>query len=157
MQLTQEIETMFEDDLGRGRQLLALLEQETQAVKKRNYDLIEQLLSEKTPLMAQLKSNALKRQNWLGSVKKTHPNADWYYVLKQLKLEHLSDQWEKTKAVMTKCQQVNITNGQLLHRGLQCNERLLNILQGNMDDEKLYNAKGLQRSQSKAIAAYACA
>ena len=157
MQLTREIETMLEDDLSRGRQLLALLEQETLAVKKRNYALLEQLLNEKTPLMAQLKTNALKREAWLASVKKTHKDADWHFILKQIKLEHLAGKWEEAKVIMTQCQDVNTTNGQLIHRGLKCNKRILNILQGNIEDEKLYNAKGLQGNQSKAIAAYACA
>jgi len=157
MQLTREIETMLEDDLRHGRQLLALLEQETQAVKKRNYELIEQLLAEKTPLMEQLKSHALKRQRWLASVKKSHKDADWYFILKQIKLEHLSDQWQEAKVIMTQCQDINNVNGQLLHRGLKCNERILNILQGNTENDKLYNAKGLQGNQAQAIKAYACA
>ena len=157
MQLTREIETMLEDDLRHGRQLLALLEQETQAVKIRNYELVEQLLTEKTPLMELLKSNALKRQAWLESVQKTHQDANWNFILKQIKLEHLSQQWGEVKVVMSKCQEINTINGQLVQRGLKCNQRVLSILQGNTESEKLYNAKGLQGNQSKAIAAYACA
>jgi len=157
MQLTKEIEVMLKDDLQRGRQLFALLEQETIAVKQRNFVLIENLLNEKTPLMAQLKTNGLKRQQWLDSVKKTHPKADWSYILEQLHLEHLSLEWAQVKEVMRQCQEINTINGQLLHRGINSNERLLKILQGNTQDDELYNAKGLQRSYNKAIAAYACA
>lgn len=157
MQLAKEIETMIADDLDRGRQLLALLKQENTAVKQRSFDLIQQLLDEKTPLMEQLKSNGQKRNNWLSSVKKSHPNADWPFILKQLSLEHLSETWAEAKKIMEECQTINIMNGQLLHRGIKCNERLLGILQGNHQNDTLYNAKGMQRSGNKMLSAYACA
>ena len=157
MQLAQEIETMLDTDLDQGQQLLVLLKQETTAIKQRNFELMEQLLSEKAPLMEQLKNNGMKRIQWLQTVKKTHSTADWDFILTQLKLEHLSERWQANKALMAQCQAVNTTNGQLVHRGLKCNERLSNILQGNTDEETLYNAKGLQKTANKALTAYASA
>lgn len=157
MQLAEEIETMLATDLDRGQQLLSLLEQETTAIKQRNFELMEQLLSEKAPLMEQLKQNGLKRTRWLQTVKKTQKTATWEGILTQLNLEHLIQQWQTNKALMAKCQTINTTNGQLVHRGLKCNERLLHILQGNTQEETLYNAKGLQKTGHKAIAAYASA
>lgn len=155
MQLAKEIEVMLDNDLDRGKQLLTLLEQETTAIKQRNFGLMEQLVSEKTPLMEQLKTNGIKRSRWLQTVKTTHLDADWQFILDQLKLGHVSEKWQAIKELMTQCQAINTTNGQLVHRGLKCNEGLLNILQGNTNEDTLYNAKGLQKTPNKALAAYA--
>lgn len=146
-----EIHTMIQQDLATSRQLLALLEEETESTQTRNYDTLARLLGDKTPLLQQLQKNAQTRSEWLASLGKVSDEKSWGQVLHQISNEDLSQQWQEVKATVEQCQRINNLNGKLINRGLTSHTRLLQIMRGNIHQSDLYDAKG---SKHSAVQAY---
>ncbi|MBX2808010.1 MAG: flagellar protein FlgN [Cellvibrionaceae bacterium] len=137
-----DICTMLNQDLDNGRQLLALLEQETAAVEKRNFDILQHLVNEKTHLISRLKKNAEQRSAWLHAANKPADEAHWLACLSSVDEHQLTSQWQAIKNTIAHCQAINDINGKVVQRGIKCHEQLLRLMRGNTQGDNLYNAKG---------------
>ncbi|MGH1486197.1 MAG: flagella synthesis protein FlgN [Cellvibrionaceae bacterium] len=141
-----EIHNMIKQDLASSRQLLALLEEETESTKSRDYMSLSRLLEEKTPLLEQLKKNAQTRSEWLTSIGKQADEKNWALLLNALNNQNLSQQWQEVKTTVEHCQKINTINGKLINRGVTSHTRLLQIMRGNTHQADLYDAKGTKHS-----------
>ncbi len=141
-----EIHTMINQDLATSRQLLALLEQEIDSTKSRDYEKMGQLLKEKTPLLEQLKQNAQTRSQWLISLNRSSNETSWAALLESFNDENLQKQWQEVKTTVEHCQKINEDNGKLVNRGVNSHQRLLQIMRGNIQQADIYNAKGSKQS-----------
>ncbi|MEO0443568.1 MAG: flagellar protein FlgN [Pseudomonadota bacterium] len=137
-----DIHTMIQDDLATSRQLLALLEAETQSTETRDYPSLSRLLEQKVPLLERLKKNAACRSQWLRSMNQAATEENWASLLSSLNDQGLEQQWQVLKTTIEHCQTSNETNGKLINRGLNSHTQLLNIMRGNGNSANLYNAKG---------------
>ena len=140
------ISTMINDDLATSRQLLALLEQESSAMQSRNFDLLAQLVEDKTLLLQQLRHSAETRSRWLSTMATSNEEQTWLQWLETLDQPALKTQWQQIKQTIEHCQAVNEMNGKVIHRGIRCHEQLLRLMRGNTTNVGLYNACGEQQS-----------
>ena len=140
------INTMIQQDLATSRQLLALLEKETESTQNRDYQALAQLLEEKVPLLDQLKKNAHTRSEWLSSLGKSNPQQEWLQLLSNADNQSLSQQWQEIQSTIEHCQHINSINGKLISRGAKAHSRLLDIMRGNLHQANVYNAKGIKYS-----------
>lgn len=143
-----EIHAMIQQDLATSRQLLALLEKESDSTQARDYALMSQLLKEKTPLLEQLKINAQQRSNWLSSLNCTPDENNWNKLLQSLNNTDIEKQWKNVKDTIEHCQKINNVNGKLISRGNQSHERLLQIMRGKTQQADIYDARGSKHSTS---------
>jgi flagella synthesis protein FlgN len=149
-QVFTEINDMIQQDLAASRQLLALLEEETNATKTRNYATLSHCLEVKTPLLEQLQENAKTRTDWLNSINKDinkdtnkgSDEANWISLINVTNDIDLKQQWHEVKKTIEHCQHINTINGKLISRGVNSHSRLLQMMRGNINQADLYNAKG---------------
>ena len=145
-----EIHNMIQRDLATSRQLLALLEKETESTQSRDYVSLSKLLEEKTPLLEQLKQNAQIRSEWLASIGKKTNDRGWQELLSYIGEKNLSQQWQEVRSTIEQCQKINTINGNLISRGVTSHSRLLDIMRGNIHQANLYNAKGIKHSTASS-------
>ena len=138
------IHTMIQQDLTTCRQLLSLLEKETESTQNRDYSSLARLVEQKIPLLEQLKENAHTRCKWLISMGKNTDEEGWLLLLKSTNNQHLHTQWNEIKKTIEHCQRINNINGKLIMRGAKTHSRLLNIMRGNTHQANVYTAKGVK-------------
>jgi flagellar biosynthesis/type III secretory pathway chaperone len=92
-----EIHNMMQQDLATSRQLLALLEKESDSTQARDYASMSQLLKDKKPLLEQLKINAQQRSSWLSSLNCTPNEKNWNKLLQSLNSEDIQKQWNSVR------------------------------------------------------------
>ena len=143
-----DINAMIQQDLATSRQLLALLQEESESTQSRDYVAMAMQLKAKTTLLEQLKHNAQKRADWLRNLNQEANDANWQRCLQALKQPQLQQQWLEVKSTVEHCQRVNEMNGKLINRKVSVNRKLLDILRGNQPSANLYNAKGTTRASS---------
>lgn len=143
-----EIHNMIQQDLATSRQLLALLEKESDSTQSRDYLSMSQLLKEKTPLLEQLKLNAQQRSSWLSSLQCTPNEENWNKLLHSLKQPEIQQQWQEVKNTIEHCQEINNVNGKLISRGVKSHEHLLQLMRGNTQQADTYDARGSKHATS---------
>ncbi|BCD99259.1 flagella synthesis protein FlgN [Marinagarivorans cellulosilyticus] len=140
------------NDINACQNLLALLEQEREHLKKREIDSLDALIEAKSKLLNQLHQSALTRTQWTSQYQSeaqqsTASSAE--QVFSQYAIENgLAEQWQKLQQLFKACQDANEVNGKVMMRSQSTHERLLNILRGQGNNSPLYNGKGAKHNQN---------
>ncbi len=142
------IHTMIEQDLATSRQLLALLERETDSTQERDYAAMSELLKEKTPLLDNLKKNAQIRSKLLLSSNQTANEKNWSLLLDSFNDHKVKESWQEVQTTISRCKDINNINGKLINRGVQSHSKLLQLMRGNTQQADIYDAKGSKRTSS---------
>ena len=140
------IHAMIEQDLATSRQLLALLEKETDSTQARDYAAMSELLKQKTPLLDGLKKNAQIRSKLLLSTNQAANEKNWSLLLESFNDDSVKQTWREVKTTIEHCKVINNVNGKLINRGVQSHMALLQIMRGNTAQADIYDAKGTKRS-----------
>ena len=140
------IHAMIEQDLATSRQLLALLEKETDSTQARDYAAMSELLKQKTPLLDGLKKNAQIRSKLLLSTNQAASEKNWSLLLESFNDDSVKQTWREVKTTIEHCKVINNVNGKLINRGVQSHMALLQIMRGNTAQADIYDAKGTKRS-----------
>lgn len=144
----QTIHTMIEQDLATSRQLLALLERETDSTQARDYGAMSELLKEKTPLLDNLKKNAQIRSQLLLSANQAANEENWSLLLDSFNDQAVKESWQAMQTTISQCKEINNINGKLINRGVQSHNKLLQLMRGNTQQADIYDAKGSKRTSS---------
>jgi flagella synthesis protein FlgN len=139
---------MIEQDLATSRQLLALLERETDSTQARDYKAMSELLKEKTPLLDGLKKNAQMRSKLLLSSNQAANEKNWSLLLDSFNNDSVKQTWQEVKTTIEHCKSINNVNGKLINRGIQSHNKLLQLMRGNTLQADIYDAKGTKRSNN---------
>jgi flagella synthesis protein FlgN len=139
---------MIEQDLATSRQLLALLERETNSTQARDYKAMSELLKEKTPLLDGLKKNAQMRSKLLLSSNQAANEKNWSLLLDSFNNDSVKQTWQEVKTTIEHCKSINNVNGKLINRGIQSHNKLLQLMRGNTLQADIYDAKGTKRSNN---------
>ena len=139
---------MIEQDLATSRQLLALLERETDSTQARDYQAMSELLKEKTPLLDGLKKNAQMRSKLLLSSNQAANEKNWSLLLDSFNNDSVKQTWQEVKTTIEHCKSINNVNGKLINRGIQSHNKLLQLMRGNTLQADIYDAKGTKRSNN---------
>jgi flagella synthesis protein FlgN len=142
------VHAMIEQDLATSRQLLALLERETDSTEARDYKAMSELLKEKTPLLDGLKKNAQMRSKLLLSSNQAANEKNWSLLLDSFNNDSVKQTWQEVKTTIEHCKSINNVNGKLINRGIQSHNKLLQLMRGNTLQADIYDAKGTKRSNN---------
>ncbi len=142
------VHAMIEQDLATSRQLLALLERETDSTQARDYKAMSELLKEKTPLLDGLKKNAQMRSQLLLSSNQAANEKNWSILLDSFNDDSVKQTWQEVKTTIEHCKSINNVNGKLINRGIQSHNKLLHLMRGNTQQADIYDAKGTKRSNN---------
>ncbi len=142
------IHTMIEQDLATSRQLLALLERETDSTQERDFAAMSELLKEKTPLIDNLKKNAKIRSQLLLSTNKAANEENWSLLLDSFNDQAVKESWQAMQTTISQCKEINNINGKLINRGVQSHNKLLQLMRGNTQQADIYDAKGSKRTSN---------
>lgn len=142
--LSQEtLQQHIGQDISVCRQLLQLLQQERDALKTRDVQMLETVIQNKSANLLHLEHSAKQRSAWVAKQLKPNEKAEtaWQAIIRSLKPEAQKD-WDEFRALLRDCQEQNEINGKLLARNQQVFSRLLAIVRGKDESGPLYNAKG---------------
>ncbi|WP_338544814.1 flagellar protein FlgN [Pseudomonas benzopyrenica] len=131
-------------DIDLSEQLLALIEQEFQALSERQLDRLEALLGPKQILLKQLDQHAQQRTVLLQAqgLRADLPGLQ-AYAARQPDGEELLALSSQLAQLMEQCKAHNVRNGQIIHANRFVVGKLLNVLQGT-SAPTLYNRRGNQ-------------
>ena len=139
------------NDINACQNLLALLEQEREHLKKREIESLDTIIEAKSKLLNQLHQSAFTRTQWTNQYQSEaqNGNASAEQSFSQYANENgLTEQWQKLQDLFKACQNANEVNGKVMMRSQSTHERLLNILRGQDNNSPLYNGKGTKHNQN---------
>lgn len=131
-----------EQDIQVCDQLIELLQRESEALKQRQTQTLENLIPEKNNLLGALANSANQRRAWLQALGKPTDETHWLELLQAMGGQKLLDQWQVFNDKLSNTKHLNDVNGKMIARGQQTINRLLDILRGQFDAPKLYNQSG---------------
>ena len=141
-----KIQQQISQDTLSCEALLALLTEEREALKSRNMDELERILTEKTRHLQELEQSAEQRNTMAGTLKNQHDQHEepdsWKKMLAELNNDGLSTSWEKLKELLKLCKLENEINGKLLARNHQIYARMLELVCGKVSAPTLYDSRG---------------
>ncbi|WP_263139032.1 flagellar protein FlgN [Pseudomonas sp. RIT-PI-AD] len=133
---------LFTDDIGHAQSLLALIEDELDALEKRDLPRLESILSNKRPLLAQLDEHGSQRSQLLLSLQLS-PDLTGLQALAERspKGDELLGRSRELSELLERCQNANQRNGQLIRANQLVVGSILGILRGT-ETPNLYDSRG---------------
>lgn len=132
-------------DVELADQLLALLEEEFQALAQRDLVALESLLGGKQILLKQLDQHAQHRSTLLRAAGLSNDLAGLQqYAAGQAEGQELLAASARLSELIEACKQRNVRNGQIIQASQIGTSRVLNLLQGSSSAPTLYNSRGSQ-------------
>lgn len=130
-------------DVSACRNLVALLEQEREALKSRDLATLEDVIQNKSANLLHLEQSAKQRSAWIAPHVKPNDTAEnaWLALIGSHKPQ-IQQTWDELRNLLRECQEQNEINGKLLARNQQVFSRLLDIVRGKDESGPLYTAKG---------------
>jgi len=152
----QTLLDLFTQDIDTAEQLLELIEREFQYLQERDLPQLQQILSEKQPLLALLDQHGRNRSQLLAALQLSPDSQGLQQLAARSNLgAQLLSQAERLNELLQGCQAANLRNGRLIRSSQNSNQSILGILRGN-DTPNLYDSRGsaarigLQRPLSQA-------
>lgn len=143
-------------DIDACTHLANLLEQEFSALSERNLEELQQLLTQKQPLLEGLAHHSNQRSQILISQGYTADSAGFTAYAQQTPLSsQLLESHDHLHQLMQQCQEANLRNGRLIRTNQVNVGKALDIMR-NHDGPSLYDStgstanKGMQRSYTRA-------
>ncbi|MBX2859448.1 MAG: flagellar protein FlgN [Cellvibrionaceae bacterium] len=144
------IEQQINEDIKACQALLKLLDQEQQALKTRDADVLDTIIKDKAIHLSQLEQSAATRQHW-SQTQGVAPNAEaWTHMLNQQQGSKLAEKWQQLKQLLQNCREINEINGKLLTRSEEIFTRVSGILRGQNQRVSLYGSSGRTTSGSNS-------
>ena len=133
---------LFAEDIGHASQLLQLVDEEFQALERRELPVLQQLLGAKQPLMQQLERNGRARAEILREAGVSLDREGLArYARERADGAELLARGDELGELLERCQQANLRNQ-------ASTGSLLNILRGQ-DAPSLYDSRGGTASSSR--------
>lgn len=134
--------------------LLKLLNEEREALRERNMDELERILTEKSSHLEALEQSANQRsqlaRQYAASSGAGSDQESWRELISSMKDENISESWLKLKDQLRVCKLENEVNGKLLTRNHQIYSRLLDIVRGQTQAPSLYTSRGNSSSSGSS-------
>lgn len=136
----QQLQQLLQNDLNITDEMLLLLGNERTALETRNYEQFQQLVEQKLTLVRQLESNSTARQAVLRTAGfSTDRNA---LENARLLAPQIAEQWQQLIVRWQQCQNLNTVNERIAKRTKLVVSQVLEILRGQNNRQRLYNATG---------------
>jgi flagellar biosynthesis/type III secretory pathway chaperone len=135
-------------ELALAEKLFSILENEEKSLINNDLNQLELITTEKTQLISEYLLTRDTRWKKLSSVGVNIKEGEFDKWILSQKNELLHDIWSKLSQVLTDSQQINRTNGLIIHQLSSKNQRALAILLGQSDSDGLYGSSGQSLSSS---------
>lgn len=136
------VEQLIAHDIAACQNLLALLEQEQEALKNRDAEKLGEIVEGKLSPLKTLEESAKKRTQWTQAASLQEASKSWDKMLDDLKNSKLKENWTLLKTLTEECRVKNEINGKILVRNQQVYGRLVDLVRGQTAAPNLYNAVG---------------
>ncbi len=145
-----QIHQQLIQDMQSCEALLVLLSEEREAMRERNMDDLERILTAKAEHLQSLENSADARtqiaEQYSSSSKPNQQKEIWQDLITQFKDDKITESWRKLKSLLSSCKLENEVNGKLLARNHQIYSRLLELVRGQPKAPSLYNSTGSSTS-----------
>ncbi len=141
---------LIEQDLQAAQNLLALLQEEREALEARDRERLQTALEAKLGPMQILEHNAQQRANLLTGNGYSNNNPGWEKFLTDRKMEDLLPRWSEVKDIVQQAKAANDANGKLIARNRQTLEKLRNLIRGQTGVPTLYTNAGKTTGQANS-------
>jgi flagella synthesis protein FlgN len=135
-------------ELALAEKLLSILKKEEKSLINNDLSQLEIIASEKTQLISEYLLTREARWKKLSLLDINLKESEFNKWILSQKNELLHDIWSKLNQVLTDSQQMNRTNGLIIHQLSSKNQRAIAILLGQSESEGLYGSSGQSLSSS---------
>jgi flagellar biosynthesis/type III secretory pathway chaperone len=135
-------------ELELAEKLFSILKKEEKSLINNDLNQLEAITAEKTQLISEYLLTRDTRWKKLSSVDVNLKEGEFEKWILSQKNESLHDIWSKLSQVLTDSQQINRTNGLIIHQLSSKNQRALAILLGQSESDGLYGSSGQSLSSS---------
>lgn len=143
-----ELRQHIQHDTQHCQALLALLNREQDALKKRDAEQVEAILKQKTPLIEAFEKSLKRRQDWASKANMRCDEEAWSTLLAKLNASDIAETWTELKQLYRRVHEQNDINGRLLSRHQSTAKRMLDILRGKTAGPNLYTANGYSSNRA---------
>ena len=135
-------------ELALAEKLFSILKKEEKSLINNDLSQLEIITSEKTQLISEYLLTREARWKKLSLLDVNLKEDEFNTWILSQKNELLHDIWSKLNQVLTDSQQMNRTNGLIIHQLSSKNQRAIAILLGQSESEGLYGSSGQSLSSS---------
>jgi|GEM_PF-1819998 len=135
-------------ELALAEKLFSILKKEEKSLINNDLSQLEIITSEKTQLISEYLLTREARWKKLSLLDVNLKEDEFNKWILSQKNELLHDIWSKLNQVLTDSQQMNRTNGLIIHQLSSKNQRAIAILLGQSESEGLYGSSGQSLSSS---------
>ena len=133
---------------GLAEKLLSILKSEEESLIKNDLNQLEIITTEKSQLISEYLLTRETRWKKLSLVDIDLKETEFEQWIRSQKNESLHHIWVKLSQILTDSQQINRTNGLIIHQLSSKNQRAMAILLGQDDSDGLYGSSGQSLSSS---------
>jgi len=135
-------------ELALAEKLFSILGKEEKSLINNDLNQLELITTEKTQLISEYLLTRDTRWKKLSTIDVNLKEGEFNKWILSQKNESLHDIWSKLSQVLTDSQQINRTNGLIIHQLSSKNQRALAILLGQSDSDGLYGSSGQSLNSS---------
>jgi flagella synthesis protein FlgN len=133
---------LFTLDIGTAEQLLKLIDTEFQALSDRDLPHLQNILTDKLPLLSVLDQHSKQRSQLLASLNLSADRAGLQSLAAQSSQgDLLLERGDELNTLLERCQAANLRNGRLIRSSQASAHSMLGILRGN-ETPSLYDSRG---------------
>ncbi|WP_339905746.1 flagellar protein FlgN [Pseudomonas guineae] len=133
---------LFTHDIGTAEQLLELIDSEFQALSDRDLPRLQNILTDKLPLLTLLDQHGKQRSQLLASLGLSADRVGLQVLATQSSQgDLLLERGDQLNALLERCQTANLRNGRLIRSSQASANSMLGILRGN-ETPSLYDSRG---------------
>lgn len=151
--LSQQVKQHLLDSIQHMKAIRTCMLEEKKALETRDADLIQQLAQDKAALLKHIEADIVQRQHLLESQQLPVDDKGMQSLLDAFPdtvSDALHKGWKQLSSLHQEVQQLNLTNGIIINKGLQQVDMMLDMIRQNGDSQATgtYNAKGRAVSSS---------
>ncbi|WP_447591982.1 flagella synthesis protein FlgN [Aquipseudomonas campi] len=134
---------LFTDDIGTAQQLLELIEAEHQALNERDLARLQDILTQKLPLLSLLDQHGTERADVL-TAEQLSPDREGLQILASRSTEgsSLLARSEELNELLAQCREANLRNGRIIRSNQASLSSVMSILRGGDATPGLYDSRG---------------
>lgn len=147
-QFIEQLKHLLKQDISELSNLYKLLETEKETLKTRDSQTIKSIADSKQLIIHSLESRAKLKAKLIAKSGLGIRPGEVETSLKTLKDPELIALWQESRNKLSQCKDKNHVNGSIITRTLSRTNKLMSIVRGQNNSQKLYGQQGKESSYS---------
>jgi len=147
-QFTEQLKQLLKQDISELSNLNKLLETEKETLKTRNSQQIRAIANSKQHVIQSLESRAKLKAKLIAKSGLGIRPGEVETTLRKLNDQELIDLWQSSRDKLSACKDKNHIIGSIITRTLGRTNKLMSIVRGQNNSQKLYGQQGKESSYS---------